>query len=258
MLADSSQIRFIPAVQTPVDTQADHEAVSPDTPEHAVVLLSGGLDSATCAALAKREAETVTPIHINYGQQTNDVEYERATNLAGALALDDPEVIDYRDVYEHIDGGVASDRNRFVTEHGDLTDEDGRSTGYVPMRNLILLTTAAAIADVRDADAVYHGAQTGDSPDYPDCRSDFIEAAAASINASLADDDQITIVAPLLHFEKKHVLQLANHFDVPFKHTYSCYTETDADDPDPCGECPACEERQAAFEKVPFNDPIAQ
>jgi 7-cyano-7-deazaguanine synthase len=229
---------------------------------HAIVLLSGGIDSATCMAIACDDYDVVTPVHYQYGQLTDDLEQEQAESLAHHFAMTsdaevrDLQVIDYESVFSHFAGGVASDRDSFTTEDGSLEEDDGRSTGYVPMRNLHLIATGAAVADVEDADAVYHGAQSGDEASYPDCRPEFMAAAESSINRSLADDEHVTLETPLVGTPKTEVLRLGEALDVPWELTYSCYEATDVDNPQPCGSCPACIERAEAFEEAGVADPF--
>lgn len=229
----------------------------------AIVLLSGGIDSATCMGMACQNHETVVPIHINYGQQTAELERQMAYNQCVNMAKQYPNtviprtrVIDYRDVMGHFSGGVASDRDSFETDDGELVEDDGRSTGYQPMRNLHLIATAAGIADIRDADALYHGAQGGDEADYPDCRPEFMHYAEMAVNKSLADGEEIDVKAPLIHLSKEEVIQAGDRVGVDFSATYSCYSSVDSiSNPNPCGNCPACEERSEAFREAGVEDP---
>jgi len=227
----------------------------------AIVLLSGGIDSATCLALALERYDEVQPIHYNYGQQTAEFEEQQAENLATHFRGQEHNVhsvrtIDYQSVFEVFGRGVASDRDSFITEDGDLEEDDGRSTGYVPMRNLHLLATGAAVADVSDGDAVYHGMQQGDEASYPDCRPQFAAAAERAINQSLADDDTISVRTPLVHRSKIEVIQQGENLGVPWEYTYSCYEAIEDDEPEPCGRCPACIERAEAFRVAGITDPF--
>jgi len=227
----------------------------------AIVLLSGGIDSATCLALALQHYDEVQPVHYNYGQQTAEFEEQQAVNLATHFSDEGHNVhpvttIDYESVFEVFGRGVASDRDSFVTEDGDLEEDDGRSTGYVPMRNLHLLATGAGVADVTDGDALYIGVQGGDEESYPDCRAPFVTAAEQAINASLADDESLTLRAPLLHRTKVEVIQQGEDLGVPWEYTYSCYEAIEDEDPQPCGECPACVERGEAFHVARVTDPF--
>lgn len=227
----------------------------------AIVLLSGGIDSATCLAMAIQQYDEVKPVHYNYGQQTADFEQNQALSLAAHFRAEghdvqSVELIDYSSVFSHFAGGVASDRDSFVTEDGDLEEEDGRSTGYVPMRNLHLIASGAAMADVEDGDAVYHGMQQGDEASYPDCRPSFAAAAEEAINRSLADGDSVSVRTPLLHRSKVEVIQQGENLGVPWEYTYSCYEAIEDDEPEPCGECPACIERGEAFKVARVDDPF--
>lgn len=227
----------------------------------AIVLLSGGIDSATCLAIALQQYDEVQPVHYNYGQQTAGFEEQQAVNLASHFRAKGHEVhpvttIDYGPVFDVFGRGVASDRDSFVTEDGDLEEDDGRSTGYVPMRNLHLLATGAGVADVTDAHALYIGVQGGDEESYPDCRAPFIQAAKTAINTSLADDEELTLRAPLLHYTKEEVIQRGEDLGVPWQFTYSCYEAIEDDEPEPCGECPACVERGEAFHLARVTDPF--
>lgn len=230
----------------------------------AVVLSSGGIDSATCFAIACEEYDEVIPIHYNYGQQTHDFERRMSENQTSHYQSEYPDtdvheltVVDYRDVLGHFAGGVASDRDSFTTDDGELAEEDGRSTGYQPMRNLHLIGTGSGFADVNNADAVFAGMQAGDEATYPDCRPVFVDAISEAVNASLADDDDIDIRAPLLHLEKHEVITLGDQHEVPWEYTYSCYEAIDdLENPEPCGECPACIERAEGFLLAGVEDPF--
>lgn len=225
--------------------------------DSAVVLLSGGIDSATCLGIACRDHDHVLPVHVQYGQQTDAVEREMAaaqrdhfadtTNADVAPAT----VVDYESVFAHFAGGVAAPDKEF----GHQNEADGRSSGYVPMRNLHLIATAAAFADVHDATAVYHGAQAGDEADYPDCRGEFMAAAGAAIARSVPETQPLHLKTPLLHTEKADVLRLADDLGVAFQYTYSCYRRTPVESPTPCGDCPACLERAEAFSAADIADP---
>lgn len=228
----------------------------------AIVLHSGGIDSSVCVALAAETHDHVHPVHINYGQQTYDLEKRMAFRQCEYVAdrvhakVDEPEIVDYCDVFEHFAQGVAGDRESFTTDEGDLVEEDGRSTGYVPMRNLHLLATASAIADIRDAHYVYHGAQGGDEDAYPDCRPSFMNATQLALSESLARGEMITLKTPLIHASKVAVIRRGDDLPIAWEYTYSCYKVVeDLTNPEPCGECPACDERIEAFRKAGIEDP---
>ncbi len=225
----------------------------------AVTLLSGGIDSATCLGIACRENDRVIPVHYNYGQQTADVEHSMAQAQREHMVEEYPgvdiaplQVVNYQPVFSHNAGGVAKPGKTF--EH--LNEDDGRSSGYVPVRNLHLIATGAQFADTRGASTVYHGAQADDHADYPDCRPEFINAAAEAVDLSTPDGQPLVVSAPLLDLSKEEVLERAAEVGVAFEYTYSCYERTPVDDPQPCGECPACLERAEAFEASSVEDPF--
>lgn len=225
--------------------------------EGAVVLMSGGIDSAVCMGIACQSHDWVIPVHFNYGQQTFDLEKRMAARQAHNFhKLYDSkvytlQVIDYRQVFSHFAQGVANPDKDF--DH--LNEEDGRSSGYVPVRNLHLIATGAAIADVEGATHVYHGAQGGDAADYPDCRPEFMHKAAGAIGKSVPDSQELNLRTPLIHQSKVEVLEMGDEVGVEWQATYSCYRETEWRDPEPCGECPACLERTEAFEEAGLEDP---
>lgn len=232
------------------------------TEDKAIVLLSGGIDSATCMALACKHFDKVIPVHVRYGQQTQALEHRMAEDQRIHLDVEYPEteveemrVVDYSPVMQHFGGGVADPDKDF----SNLVEEDGRSSGYVPMRNLHLIATAAGFADVEGAIAVYHGAQGGDAADYPDCRPTFMDSAAGAISKSLPDDRALDLRTPLIAKEKFEVIKLAHDLGVDFSCTYSCYSEVeDMENPEPCGECPACIERREAFRAAGIEAPIME
>lgn len=225
----------------------------------AVTLLSGGIDSATCLGVACNNNDHIIPVHYQYGQQTADVERQMAESQREHMAnqypqveIDSLNVVNYEPVFRHNAGGVADASKQF----GHMTEDDGRSSGYVPMRNLHLIATGAAFADTNGATSVYHGAQGGDHADYPDCRPTFMSAVNNSINRSVPDGQTLELETPLLNLSKPEVLELSEEVGVAFEYTYSCYTNTPVDDPEPCGNCPACLERAEAFSASSATDPF--
>lgn len=235
-----------------------------DTTE-AIVMVSGGIDSAVCLAKASDEYDQIKPVHVQYGQQTGDMELRNADLITDwineNLDVDvaDLSVVDYQPVFTHFADGVADPDKEF--DH--LVEDDGRSAGYVPMRNLHLIATGSAFADDRGSDAVILGAQGGDAADYPDCRQKFLTSALRAVNDSLPNTDdspQIDVRYPLLDFSKEDVLREGDKYNIPWGYTYSCYTELDLEenyeDAEPCGECPACVERQEAFDEAGLEDPF--
>jgi 7-cyano-7-deazaguanine synthase len=217
-----------------------------------VVLLSGGVDSALALDMAADEySGPLHTVHATYGQQTATIERVNAKRQADHYATTH-HTVDLSGVVGQYAEGVAE----AGAEFGDQTLADGRSTGYVPMRNLTLLAVAAGFADAHGLERVVYGAQGGDHADYPDCRPRFVVAVADAIAQSVPEEDAIRVEAPLIKQSKEDVVTTAVERGVRLEWTYSCYAATDPNNPTPCGECPACVERSAAFESVGVADPI--
>lgn len=219
----------------------------------AFVLLSGGIDSAVCLQKAIKEHGKVEAIHFDYGQQTEEIERENAKNQCENQGIP-LQVVDYRDVFKEFAEGTIRDQEYDETN----LSQEGHSVGYVPQRNLHLLTSAAAIAehetDTSEDIVLYIGAQAGDGEDYPDCRPEFIESAEEAVNQS-TEQHRIEIKAPLINLTKEEVLIKGKNLEISWENTFSCYNDEEGD---PCGECPACVERREAFEKASFEDPLIQ
>ena len=224
-----------------------------ETPDKskAFVLLSGGIDSAVCLEKAARTHDSLAAIHIDYGQQTENI--ERANAEKQADALDVPiYTCNYRAIFDEFAEGTIENKE-YDRKH---TTEDDHSVGYVPQRNLHFLTTAAAIAEHNTESGeditIYHGAQQNDEEDYPDCRPTFIEAAESAINRSTYQHT-IRITTPIIDQSKPEVLRLGEQLGVNWELTFSCYNDVEGE---PCGECPACIEREEAFEEAGISDPL--
>jgi 7-cyano-7-deazaguanine synthase len=219
----------------------------------AVVLLSGGIDSAVCLQKALQQHSDVEAIHFDYGQQTEHIERRNAQKQSSENDIE-LHIIDYRDVFSNFAEGTIRDKEY----DSNKTVEDEHSVGYVPQRNLHLLTSAAATAEhhteTGEDIVLYIGVQGGDAEDYPDCRPEFIELAEETINQA-TEQHEFVIESPLIPKSKKEVLELGEEIGTDWELTFSCYND---DDGKPCGECPACLERGKAFEKVNFADPSNQ
>ena len=217
----------------------------------AFVLLSGGIDSAVCLQKAARTHDDLAAVHIDYGQQTEDIELGNAEEQAAELNIP-LFTCDYRAVFGEFAEGTIENKE-YDREH---TTEDEHSVGYVPQRNLHFLTTAAAIAEHNTESGeditIYHGAQQNDEEDYPDCRPTFIEAAENAINRSTYQHT-IRLDTPIIDQSKPEVLRLGEKLGVDWELTFSCYNDVEGE---PCGECPACIEREEAFAEAEISDPL--
>lgn len=228
----------------------------------AVVLLSGGLDSATCLAIARRDGFEVHALSIDYGQRQR-AELDAARRLAAALGAATHRVVavDLRAIGGSAltDASIDVPRDRSAAEMGaDIP------SSYVPARNTILLGLATGLAEVVDADAVFLGINQVDCSGYPDCRPEFLEAFRAVARLGTrrgADGRPVAFVAPLLGLSKAGIVRLARELGVPIAATLSCY---DPVAPVPaggtavhCGRCDACLLRRRGFADAGAPDPTS-
>lgn len=217
----------------------------------AIVLLSGGLDSATILALAKAERREIFALTFFYGQR-HDQEMDAAARVAAAA-----------DVREH--RYFALDLAQFggsaLTDHisvpKDSLGREGIPITYVPARNTIFLAIALGYAETLNAEEIWIGVNALDYSGYPDCRPAFIEAFQEVIlkgTRSGVEKQRPRIVAPLLHLTKKEIIQRGVAAGVDYSLTFSCY------DPDlsgaACGRCDACLLRKRGFAEAGLQDPI--
>jgi 7-cyano-7-deazaguanine synthase len=215
----------------------------------AVCLISGGMDSATLAYLARDEGYDLVCLHFNYGQRTERKERASARKIAGLL--DAEEFIEVDLAYlARFGGSSLTDRRLAVDQHRD--DREGIPNTYVPFRNANLLSIATSCAEARGADAIFIGVQAQDYSGYPDCRPQFIEAFQRLVDTGTRDETRITIMAPFLNMTKQDILSLGRTLGVQYQHTWSCYQNEEK----ACGVCGACHFRRAAFEALGMKDPV--
>ena len=217
----------------------------------AVVLLSGGIDSATAAAIALREGFVVFPLTVRYGQR-HAVELEAAARVARKLGLPAPTVVeaDLRAI-----GGSALTSDEPVPK--DRPIDATIPATYVPARNAIFLSLALAHAEVVGAFDLVIGANALDYSGYPDCRGPFLRAFEAMANeATRAGAERrgtFRVRAPLLEMTKAQIIRRAAELGVPLDETHSCY------DPAPgggaCGRCDSCQLRKKGFAEAGVADP---
>jgi 7-cyano-7-deazaguanine synthase len=215
----------------------------------AVCLISGGMDSATLAYLARDEGYDLVCLHFNYGQRTERKERASARKIAGLL--DAEEFIEVDLAYlARFGGSSLTDRRLAVDQHRD--DREGIPNTYVPFRNANLLSIATSCAEARGADAIFIGVQAQDYSGYPDCRPQFIEAFQRLVDTGTRDETRITIMAPFLNMTKQDILSLGRTLGVQYQYTWSCYQNEEK----ACGVCGACHFRRAAFEALGMKDPV--
>lgn len=221
-------------------------------PSRAVVLLSGGLDSATCLLIALGEATEVFALSFDYGQR-HGVELDRARRLAeryGAAA--------HRIVRLDLPAGSSAltDRSRDVPRHA-LGAEPIPAT-YVPGRNTLFLAHAVAWGETIGAGDIYIGANALDYSGYPDCRPEFLEAFERTANLGTKAGVQgaltFRIRAPLLRLTKGDIVARASALGLDFSLTSSCYDPTPAGRP--CGACDSCLLRAKGFRMARLRDPL--
>lgn len=217
----------------------------------AVVLLSGGLDSTVCMAVADSEGYELLPISFNYHQR-HKRELAAAASVAQHYNVDRHLIIETN--MDAIGGSALTDPKLAVPE-GD-TGAAAVPITYVPARNLIFLSYALGYAEVTGAERVYIGVNALDYSGYPDCRPEFIamfqQLANYSTKATAEDGRKIIIETPLIALSKKDIVLLGDKLAAPLHLTTSCYQGQDA----ACGQCDSCLLRLKGFAEAGLKDPI--
>ncbi|MCZ8204240.1 7-cyano-7-deazaguanine synthase QueC [Gemmatimonas sp.] len=232
------------------------ESNSAPTGRPAVVLLSGGLDSTTVLAVAKREGYTPHAMTFRYGQR-HSVEIEAARRVASAMGVVHHVVVDI-DLRQW--GGSALTADVAVPKDRDVDQTANEiPVTYVPARNTIFLSFALAWAEVLGADAIFIGVNALDYSGYPDCRPEYVAAFEHMANlataAGVQGTSRLRIHAPLQHLTKAQIVALGHSLGVDYSLTTSCYDP--AADGTACGHCDACQLRLRGFADAGARDPIA-
>jgi 7-cyano-7-deazaguanine synthase len=212
-----------------------------------VVLLSGGMDSCVCAALAARDHDAAA-VHVSYGQRTEARERKAFIGICDRLGIQDRLMV-RNDALRAIGGSALTDRNISVPESHAI----GRDVPvtYVPFRNAHFLSVAVSWAEVLDARTIFIGAVEQDSSGYPDCRPAYYEAFNAVIKAGTKEGN-IQICTPLIGMRKSEIVTLGLELGAPLDLTWSCYSREDR----ACGVCDSCVLRLRAFRDAGAEDPI--
>jgi len=219
----------------------------------AICLLSGGLDSATCLALARREGYACYALSFDYGQR-HSVELEAAARVARSLGAERHQVVEIGlDKF----GGSALTADIAVPKARSLEAmSEAIPATYVPARNTIFLSLALAWAEVLESSDIFIGVNALDYSGYPDCRPEFIDAyermANLATRAGVEGRTRLRIHTPLIRLSKAEIIRLAAELGVPFALTHSCYDPRP--DGRPCGECDACLLRRKGFAEVGIED----
>jgi 7-cyano-7-deazaguanine synthase len=220
----------------------------------AVVLLSGGMDSATTAAIALEQGFEVHAISFRYGQR-HAAELLAARRVAQALGIRDHVIIDIglRGI-----GGSALTADLPVPKDTPLAQIGERiPSTYVPARNTIFLSLALGLAEARGAFDLFIGANAMDYSGYPDCRPEYFQAferlAALATRAGVEDGRRFTIHTPLISLSKREIIEQGLRLGVDYSITLTCYDPTD--DGIACGHCEACLLRSKGFREAGIEDP---
>jgi 7-cyano-7-deazaguanine synthase len=221
----------------------------------AVCLLSGGLDSSTCLAIARRRGYECYALSFDYGQR-HEVELDAARRVAASLGVAEHVIaeIDLRAF-----GGSALTDDIDVPKGRAASEMTaGIPVTYVPARNTVFLSFALAWAEVLEASDIFIGVNAIDYSGYPDCRPEFIAAfekmANLATKAGVEGRINISIHAPLLQLSKSDIIRLGSDLGVDFALTHSCYDPRP--DGGPCGECDSCVLRRNGFAEAGLIDPL--
>jgi len=217
----------------------------------ALVVLSGGMDSTVCAALAVGDlgAENVAALHVDYGQRTERRERKAFEEICDRLAIKTRLAV-HSPIFRAIGGSALTDHQIDVP---DAPVEIGTEipVTYVPFRNSHLLSAAVSWAEVLGAEKIFIGAVQQDSSGYPDCRPEFYAAFNEAVRTG-TKEGTIRIETPLIALRKSEIVRLGLELGAPFHLTWSCYRREDQ----ACGTCDSCVLRMRAFAAAGASDPI--
>ncbi len=220
-----------------------------------VVLLSGGLDSTTTLALARREGFDLFCLTFDYGQR-HKVELDRAQDIAQHFGAVDHQIvkIDLR----QFGGSALTDSIDVPAGQGQQEMTSSIPVTYVPARNTIFLSFCLAYAEVKEANDIFIGVNAVDYSGYPDCRPDFIQAfetlANLATKVGVEGKGPINIHAPLIKLTKAEIIQKGLELGVDYATTHSCYSP--AERGLSCGVCDSCQLRLKGFQEAGIKDPI--
>lgn len=214
----------------------------------AVCIMSGGMDSTLGAYMMKNQNYEIIALHFNYSQRTQTKELTCFENICNELKTVQKYVLDL-DFFKHLGASALTDKNIEIPTGGV---EEGVPVTYVPFRNGIFLSMAAAIAEKEGAEVICIGVVEEDSSGYPDCRENYIKSMQKSINLGTKDETKIEIKMPLVHLKKSQIVQESLKLNVPLGLTWSCYKNEDT----ACGICDSCRLRLNGFQQAGVVDPI--
>jgi len=210
--------------------------------------MSGGMDSTLSAFMMQDAGYEIIGVHFNYDQRTQTKELECFEKICDVLSVEEKYVLDL-DFFKHLGASALTDTSIEVPTSGV---EEGVPVTYVPFRNGIFLSMAAAIAEKEGAEVISIGVVQEDSSGYPDCRESYIESMQNAINMGTKEETNITISMPLVHLMKSEIVEASLALHVPLELTWSCYKN----EKQACGVCDSCRLRLNGFEKAGVQDPI--
>ena len=220
----------------------------------ALVLFSGGLDSTTSLALAINQygKENVVALSISYGQK--HIKEIKVSNDIAAYYGVEHIYLDLSKIFEYSNCSLLSHSNEEIPK-GDYKEQLEKKdvlTTYVPYRNGLFLSSAAAIAISKNCDVIYYGAHMDDSNNdaYPDCSAEFTKAINDVIY--IGSGKKVKVVGPFVGMHKKDIVKIGTELNVPYELTWSCYEGHDK----ACGKCGTCIDRKKAFLELGLKDPI--
>jgi 7-cyano-7-deazaguanine synthase len=221
---------------------------------HAVVLLSGGLDSATALAVAATEDWVCHALSFRYGQR-HEVELQAAGRVAESMGVDEHRILDLP--LGEIGGSSLTDPSMDVpTGRSEAERESGIPSTYVPARNTIFLSFALALAEVTESDGIFIGVNAVDFSGYPDCRPEYIDAwrnVATLATRRGVEGRGPAILAPLMRMSKAGIIRLGSSLGVDYSLTVSCYNPDE--EGRACGRCDSCVLRRGGFRDAGVQDP---
>ncbi len=216
--------------------------------ESAIVLASGGMDSALTAAIADRKYE-LNLLHINYGQKTQKRELKAFRDLADHFKVKKTLVVNISHLRQI--GGSSLTDNKISISKADLKNKKIPSS-YVPFRNANILAIAVSWAEVTGSRKIFIGAVEEDSSGYPDCRKEFFDAYNRMITKGTKPGSGIKILTPIIGLTKKEIVLKSMRLNAPVHLTWSCYKNNKA----ACGECDSCGLRLRGFQLAGIKDPV--
>jgi 7-cyano-7-deazaguanine synthase len=222
----------------------------------AVVLLSGGMDSCVCVAIARERhgADSIALLHASYGQRTQERERRAFEAIADSYDVRQRLVVKL-DHFRAIGGSALTDTNIAVPENelGAPGPHGGEiPVTYVPFRNAHFLSVAVSWAEAIGAGAVYIGAVAEDSSGYPDCRAEYYKVFQELARVGTRPETQIEIVTPVIEMKKSEIIRRGIELRAPLHLSWSCYQNEDQ----ACGVCDSCLLRLKAFAEAGVADPI--